>query len=167
MTVTFVGSLDIESCVPGMIAPLVAAQADVQAKLSAMIAFSLKLGLPALSISAQLELAAQITASLNAALEIGLTPPTIQAQLAIVLSVIALLKLELQIFLDLFALLANAGVNVYHYNGQVGSFGAGMTTELAAGFPGGAPTDLCDILVLGTQLSATWSAMSVIFKVAP
>lgn len=165
MTVTYIGSLTVEACVPGMIGPLIAAQADVQAKLTAMLDFSLKLGLPALSISAQLELAAQITASLNAALEIGITPPSISAQLDLVLSVIVLLKLELQIFLDLFALLANAGVNVYTYTGQVNLLGAEMTTALASGFPGGSPTDPCGALILGSSVGATLAAMGTIFGV--
>lgn len=165
MTVTYIGSQSIEACIPGVIGPLLAAQADVQLKLTAMVDFSLKLGLPALSIAAQLELAAQITASLNAALALGITPPSINAQLSIVLDVIALLKIELQIFLDLFALLANAGVHVYTYTGQVNAFGGEMSTALAGGFPGGAPTDLAGILVLGSSVGATLSAMGTIFGV--
>lgn len=161
MTTTLVGELSLGACLP--FPGLALAIADLQLKLQAMLAFSLKLGLPALSIAAQLELAAQITASLNAALEIGITPPSISAQLGIVLDVIALLKLQL----GLFDVLLAAGVFVYAYDGPTNAFGGELTTALAAGFPGHGATDHANILVLGTVASATWSAMQVVFKTAP
>lgn len=164
MTVAFVAEVDIAACIPGAVGALLAAQADLQAKLTAMIAFSAQLGLPALSLAAQLNLAAQITASLNAALQIGITPPNISVQLTAALAAVATLTAQLKVYLDLFALLAHAGVFIYTFDGATNTFGAQMTTALAAGFPGHGPTEHANILVLGTVTAATWTAMQAVFK---
>ena len=167
MSTAYVGELSIEACLPLPVGLLLTAMADLQAKLTAMLAFSVKLGLPALSISAQLELAAQITASLNAALQIGLTPPSISAQLDIVLAVIVQLQVELDLYLNIFSLLANAGVFVYAIDAATNAVGGELSTALASGFPGHAAGDHANVLVLGTVSGATWAAMSQIFKVTP
>ena len=158
MTTTFVGEMTIQAALP--FPALAAVLVDLQARLDAMIAFSFKLGLPALSITAQLQLAAQITASLNAALAIGITPPSISAQLDIVLAVIAQLRAELA----LFDVLATAGVFAYAVDSATNTVGAELTTALAAGFPGHGATDHANVLVLGTVDPAVWAAMSVVFK---
>lgn len=156
--------MSISTLLPAPVGVLLTAMADVQVKLSAMIAFSLQLGLPALSISAQLALAATITASLEAS--IGITPPSISAQLEITLAVIAQLRLLLQIYIDLFALLT-ASVRVYAYDGTVAGMGATLTTALAAGFPGGTGSaQHCNALIIATELDASWAAMSAVFRVA-
>lgn len=161
MTTTLVGELTLQAALP--FPGIAIALADLQLKLAAMLDFSVKIGLPALSITAQLQLAAQITASLQAALSIGITPPSISAQLTLVLDVIALLKLQLAFFDVLLA----TGVFVYVYEGPTNAFGGELGTALAAGFPGHGATDHANILVLGTVSAATWAAMSIVFKVSP
>lgn len=163
MTVTLVGDASIGESIPLPVGLVLTATVDLQAKLAAMIDFSLKLGLPGLSIGAQLELCAQIIVALNACLEIGITPPSISAQLDIVLAVIFQLQIELQVYLDFLDLL-DARIFIYTYDGAVNAMGGEFTTELAGGFPGGAPTDHANMLVLGTSIGATWTIMQQIFK---
>jgi hypothetical protein len=165
MTTTFVGDMSIEAVIPGPLALVLAAQAELDAKLAAMIAFSLKLGLPALSITAQLDIAASITASLQAALEIGIVPPQIDAQLEIVLAVIAQLNVQLEIFITLLGLMAAAGLYVYAVDSTASGVGGELTTTLAGGLPGGSgPGAHVNALVLVTELGATWTAMGEVFK---
>lgn len=165
MTVTLVGDASIGESIPLPVGLVLTATVDLQAKLAAMIDFSLKLGLPGLSIGAQLELCAQIIVALNACLEIGITPPSISAQLDIVLAVIFQLQLELQVYLDFLDLL-DARIFIYTYDGAVNAMGGEFTTALAGGFPGGAPTDHANMLVFGTSVGATWTIMQQIFKTA-
>lgn len=163
MTVALVGDASIGEAIPLPVGLVLTASADLQLKLAAMIDFSLQLGLPGLSIGAQLDLCLQIIAALNACLEIGITPPSISAQLDIVLAVIFQIQIELQIYLDFLDLL-DARVFIYTFDGAVNAMGGEFTTELAGGFPGGAPTDHSNMLVLGTSIGASWAIMQKIFK---
>lgn len=166
MTLTLVGDLTIGALIPLPVSLVITAELEVQAKLSAMIDFSLKLGLPGLSIAAQLDLCAELIVALNLCLEIGITPPTISAQLDIVLAVILQLQIELQIYIDFLDLLS-ARAFVYAYDGAVNQAGTELSSALVGGFPGGAPTDHANMLIFGTSIAADWAIIAQIFKTAP
>jgi hypothetical protein len=177
MTVTYVGSLSIGDLVPGAAAAAVAGAAginaalpDIQARIAALASFS-----PApVDFAAQLALAQQMVASITASISLGLPVPSIAAQIAIVAAQIAALEASvlainanLTIVTDFQDLLTAAGIHVYAFDGQVQDLGNELDTELSGGVPGGSPTDASNALVMVTTVSATWTAISQVFKVAP
>lgn len=164
MTTVLVGELTLGAALPAPVGLLAVAQADLQAKLDALVAFSVKLGLPGLSFAAQLQLLAQIEAALRASIAIGLTPPTAKAQLAAVLVAIATLRAQLALYINLFNLLDLGGLFVYATDANTNAIGAELTTALASGFPGHGPTVHANSLLLATVDSATWAGMQVVFK---
>lgn len=177
MTTTYVGGMSIGAALPGAAtvaasgeAGINAALPDIQARLAALAQFKPQ----PINLAAQLSLAKNTLAGVEAAIAFGITPPDISAQLAIVAAQIADLEAaivsinaDLQAVIDFIALLAEAGLHVYRYEGQVDDLGGELSTELSGGLPGGSPTDQCDALVLVTSTSATWDAMTQIFKTAP
>lgn len=177
MTVQYVGNLSIGGAVPGAAAAAVAGAAginaalpDILARIAALQAFA-----PLnVSFAAQLALAQQMVASVQAAITAGISAPSLAVQIAQVAALIAELlaaataiNAQLTIITDFQALLGTAGVHAYAYAGQVQNLGGEMSTELAAGVPGGAPTDASNALVLITTVPATWAAMANVFKVTP
>lgn len=177
MTVSYVGSLSIGAAIPGGLAAAVAGQTginlalpDIQARLAALASFT---PTPP-SLAADVQLAQSIVASLQAAISLGVTPPSIDAQLAIVAALVvdlgaavASINAQLAIVLGFINICATAGIHAYAYSGNADDLGAGMTTELAAGLPGGGPTDPINALVLATSLGGTWTAMQSVFKTTP
>jgi hypothetical protein len=177
MTATYIGELSIGAAVPG--AELAAAAGvggingalpDITARLGALAAFA---PLP-VNFATQLTLAQSIVASVESAIALGLPMPSIDAQIAAVSALVAELlvtvtavNVQLAAVLAFQSQLAAAGVFAFAYAGAVNALGADFTTALAAGLPGGAPTDACHALVLATTTPATWTVMSQVFKVSP
>jgi hypothetical protein len=178
VTTTYVGGLSVGVAMPGLTAGLAAgvtginsALPDIEARLAALLAFS-----PApISFAASISLCQATLTGLQASLALGLPVPDISAQIAIVLALIGeleaalgLISAQLTIITDLQAVLAEAGLHVWHYNGAASSLGTGMTTALASGVPsGGGGGATVDALILVTELSATWGAVSATMKVTP
>lgn len=177
MSLAYLGSLTLSAAVPAGEACAVAGAAginaalpDIAARLAALAAFSPS---PP-SFSADLALAGQIITSINAAIALGLTPPSLSAQLAIVAALVADLQAavlainaQLAIVVGFSSLLATGGVFGYAYTGAANGLGAALTTQLATGFPGGAPGDSSHALVLATTSGGTWTAMQSVFKTTP
>jgi len=163
MTVTHIGSLTLGETIPGPVAAISATVPDLQAQVSALVAFKPA----AINFAADLELAESIVASLKAGISAGITPPSIDAQIGIVASQLAALRLKLESVLSLTNLFGAAGVHAYAYAGAVNAFGGELGAELTGGLPGGAPTDNANALVLVTTTPATWDALSQVFKVTP
>jgi hypothetical protein len=162
---TYIGEETIEALIPGVVGPLLAAEADLQAKITALLSFSATVSL---DISAQIELAGQILASLQLALSLGIQAPSLDVQINIMAALLVAIRLQLQLILDLFALLANAGVHAYAYDGTAAGFGPTVTTALTAGLPGGGgPGEHINALILATSVGLTWSAMAQIFRTTP
>ena len=165
MTTTFIGELTIGDFVPGVFDALLAAEADLEARIAALANFAVTVDL---DLSGQLALALQIVASIEAAIALGLTAPSISAQIAAQVALTTALQLQLELILELFDLFEAAGVWGYHYTGRADTLGSDMTTELSAGLPGGGgPSETVNALILITNVSATWTAMQQIFKTAP
>ena len=164
MTVTYVGGMTLGDAMPGVVGPLVAALGDVQAKIAACASFAVSITPP--SITADIQANAQILANLQLALSVGIEPPSIEAQFAIMADAVMLLQAQLQVFQNLFDLL-RAELHVYAYSGQCDALGGEFTTELAAGVPGGAGTDLANALLLITTVSGMWAKIAQVFKTTP
>jgi hypothetical protein len=177
VSLAYLGGLTIGAALPGGASAAAAGELgingalpDIQARITALAAFSPSLG----NFTADLATAGQIIASINAALTGGITPPSLAAQLAAVAALVAELQAaaldvnaQLQIVLGFRALLATAGMHGYVYQGATNALGGALTDELATGFPGGGATAPAKVIVLGTTSDATWAAMSQVFKVAP
>jgi hypothetical protein len=177
MSLVYCGELTIGGAVPGANACAIAGYAginaalpDITEKLAALLAF-----VPTpVDFQLQLQLAQQMVASVQASITLGLPVPSIAAQIAIVTALIADLtasvvsiSAQLGIITDFQALLGAAGVHVYAYAGPANGLGGEVTTALATGLPGGAPTDATNALVLATTVPATWTAMAQVFQVVP
>lgn len=168
MTITSLGSLSLGVALPGALACQIAGELginlalpDIQARLSALLAFSPSLG----DFSVDLALTAQIAADINAAISIGLTPPSLSLQLAIIAALIvdltnAVLQINLQltIVLGFGALLLNAGIAGYAFAGAQNVLGSELATAL------GGSTAHANAVILVTQNAATWTAMQAVFK---
>lgn len=177
MSLDYLGSLTLATAVVGAEVGATAGAAgingalpDIAARLAALSSFAPVAG----DFAADLALANSIVASLTAAISGGMTPPSIAAQIAIIEALIASLtatvaavNANLTIVTDLLALLSTGGVFAYAYAGPANGLGAALTSELAGGFPGGAPTDATNALILATTAPATWTAMQALFKTTP
>jgi hypothetical protein len=161
--ITYLGSLSIGACMPQVTAGIAAAFADLQARVTALLAFN-----PApIDFHAQLAIAVQMQANLSLAISLGLPVPSISAQIAIVASLVAALEAQLAIILNLQNALGAAGVFAYAYQGRADAFGGELAITLATGFPGGLGADNTNALVLATTTPATWTALQLVFKTSP
>lgn len=160
MTLAYLGSVSIGATIPGVEAALAVGLTDLEARISALLAFS-----PAqIDFSAQLTVALQIVESIQASIALGLTPPSLAVQIALVAALLGALEAQLQIVLALKNLMATAGIDAYSYDGAVNGLGAALTSALAAGLPsGGTGATHCNALVLITSVAATWTAMGGVF----
>jgi hypothetical protein len=165
MTVTYLGSRTIGDTVPGVNGAILSAMGDVQARETALASFVPSITPP--SISADIQTNGEILVNLQAAATFGIEPPSVDAQVAIMADALLLLQGQLQVILDLLDVFGTAGVHAYAYDGQADAMGGELTAELAGGFPGGAPTDHANAIILATTIPATWVAMAAVFRVLP
>jgi hypothetical protein len=162
MSVEYLGEVTIGAMLPGVVAPLAAAMADLQGRINALLGFQTTVSL---DLRALIALSASVTASLTAAVTAA---PTIGLQIKVVADALLVLQLQLQIILALYGLLATSGLHAYVYDGTVADFGPEMTAALSAGLPGGSGgAQHCNALVLAATSAATWAAMGQVFKVTP
>lgn len=168
MSLVPLGSVSLGVAIPGGAACAIAGELginlalpDIQARLAAFASFSPSLG----DFTLDLAVAGQIIASINAALAVGLTPPSLGLQLAIIAQLIldlenAVLSInaQLTIVLGFISLLANAGVDLYAWDGANNDLGPALAAERGPG------TGHTNALVLVTSNGATWSAMQQVFK---
>lgn len=181
MTATYVGSLSIGASIPAAALTATAgagginaAFPDVADRLAALEAQIIALGtLPPLpSFADMLVRANALVTSITIAIATpGLPPPpsiassiaALTALVADLTTMTATLNAQLSVIVAFQALLANAGVEVIAFNGDVSLFASQVGAALTAHIPSGH----CDAIVLATVNSGTWSAMSTVFKVTP
>lgn len=163
-TLTYIGEESLTVCLPGAVAALAADLGALQAQLAALVNVKIDVQI---SFAAQITLCEQIIASLKAAIAAGLSPPTVAAQAQIQLNIIAALRASIKILVDFLGLLATGGVFAYAWDGPIPDMGAAITAALHAGFPDGSGITHANALILGTSLTATWTAMGGIFKLTP
>lgn len=139
---TYLGGKSIVSCLPGVFAALLQAQAsinlqlpDLNAKISGAIAATANISItpPSLDLSAALAAALQfpgisvdISAMASLAAELNLTLGQLNIALGLILQLIGL---------------GTAGVHLYMVEGDVGGMGAALQQEMGGGPPGQNPQD--------------------------
>lgn len=164
MTVTYVGGITLGAAIPGVNSALLQAVGDVEAKIAACVNFAPNLVPP--SLTADIAANATIFANLTASLGANITPPSLSVQLDIIASTLIVVRAQLQIILDLFNLFT-ANLHLYAYSGQTDALGGEFTTELSAGVPGGAGSDVANALLLITTVPADWAKIAQVFKTTP
>lgn len=165
------GQISLSDVVPllaEMAALLSTAQGIAVAQLNAQLAgianvlAAINVAPPALG--ATIEAALATVASLQAALAIS--GPTVTLQADALLALTAELEAQLAILTTSLPI-PNAMVSAYVYDGNSGSIGAELQSELIASMPGASPSDRTRALILATTSSAAWEAVASVFKVTP
>ena len=135
MAAEYKGSVTVGGLMPGALSAALAGQAGIQANLPSLQAelsglLSLQITPP--SLQADIDVALGIVTSLQANLALGLEAPSasiaVAAQIGILTGLIASIEAQLTIVVEFIGILAQAGVHVYRYSGDVSS----MATELGA-----------------------------------
>ena len=160
---TPLGELALLDVMPGVVAPLLAAEADLQERITALLGFSATVGL---DMSGLITLSAGILSSLETALALGLEAPSLTAQINIVVALTATLQAQLALINNLMSLLA-ASVSAYAYDGTAGGFGAAIDGEFAGGISGGGAAQHVNALIIATQYPAVWAVIAQIFRTTP
>lgn len=160
---TPIGDLTLTEVMPGVIGPLVAAEADLQARITSLLSFSATVGL---DMSGLITLSAGILANLQAGLSLGLQAPSLSVQINAVVALTAAIQAQLQLIQDLFDLLG-ASVSAWAYDGTAGGFGAAIDGEFAGGISGGGAGQHVNALILATQYPAVWTTLGQIFRTTP
>jgi hypothetical protein len=159
-TLTSLGELSLLDLMPGVVAPLIAAQADLQARITALLGFSATVGL---DMSQLVTLSANILANLQAGLALGLQAPSLTVQINLVVALTATLQAQLQLILNLMNLLA-ASVSAWVYDGNANGFGSLIDAAFTTGF---GPTQHVNALVFATQYPEVWAAVAQVFRTTP
>lgn len=172
MTIADLGGLSVGGAAPGAATAVVAGEAgingalpDIQARLTALLAFS-----PApINFAASIAIANSVIASINAAITAGIVPPDFSAQIAIATAQIATLtaavaavNAQLAILVALEAPLAVGGLHGYAFDGDASVAGAEIGGAITGDFAGHV-----NALVLVTSSPSTWTALGQILKVTP
>ena len=157
MSLVYLGSLSTGVIAPSLGISLAAAIPRIQAELALQTALVAQLNLVPPSIAGSLSLAQSIVASINAAIALGVQVPSASLQISAAAALIAALNVELA---ALGFNLTAAGIHAYAYDGPAD----GLGPALPANFPGGAPTDHCNALMLTTSVPASWVALGGILK---
>ena len=157
---TYVGELSIAGLCPVVVGAVAAPLAQIQAKLTGLLALSAKLTVTPPTVSAALQQTIQLAATLT--LAVAVSPPAI-ALVTAVSAQIALLEANLQILLQLQALLG-AELFVYTYAGDGAGFGPAVSARVGSGWPDGTPaTAPANALVLATVSPAAWATAKTFF----
>lgn len=157
MALVYLGSLTTGAINPGLALSLASAVPRIEAELALQAAVIAQLNVTPPSIAASLSLATDTVASINTAISLGVEVPSLSVQVNAALSLIALLNVELgALGFDMSA----AGIHAYTFDGEADAFGPAIPSA----FPGGAPDDAVNALVLVTSVPASWVALSGILK---
>lgn len=156
---TIFGDVTVGGCVPSVAAPIVAALAELQAKLAGALALQAKLGLHPPSLQANLNACGALLTALQAAIAIGM--PGVDFQLAAVATLIAQLQAKIAALIGLpFGV---AGVLAAEYVGDTAAFGSTVTSAMGHGILGGSQYDQMFALVFAARAAASINAMKGVF----
>jgi hypothetical protein len=157
VSLTYVGQVSVGAAVPGAGIAISAAVPDLEARITALLAFN-----PGeISLAAQLQLALNLVAMLQEAITLGIVPPSIAAQIAIIADLLGVLQAKLALIQGIVGLFGRAGAHAYAYTGGAAAFGTAMQTELTGGFPGGGPADSTAAIVIAANLATNPELMEV------
>ncbi len=167
--ITRIGEISLSDVIPllaEMAALLSTAQGLAVAQLQGQLA-GLANVLGAITVAPP-QLGATITAALATvlALQAAISGPTVTLQASALLALKA--ELELQLALLTVSLpIPNASVSAYLYDGNSGSIGVELQSEINASLPGAGPGDRTRAIILATTTNAAWEALSQVFRVTP
>lgn len=89
------------------------------------------------------------------------------AKIAAMLAQLSFLNFQIDLALQLGPALAVAGIDLYRYDGDAGSFGSTVQAALGAGLQGGGGAGLeIHAIVLAARTQAAWSGLQVALRVA-
>lgn len=157
MSATYLGGMTVGGACAGAEAGIALAATDLQAKISALLAFNPQ----PVSLTAQLELAQAALASINAAIAIGLPMPDISAQIAIVLAQLGILQSQLAALAALQAAFAVGGLHVYAAHSDAINLAADFGTLIPAD---GHLVGATDALLIATNRPEAWVALGAILS---
>lgn len=160
MALTYLGSVTVGDMLPSLDAAIGISLPELEIKLSAMLAAAIELNLHPPTIAASLSLALQLVAEIQASISIGIELPSLSLQLSFIASFVAALNLQIGILLAFQASMGTAGVHAYAWDGEAASLGPAVPTS----FPGGAPTDHTNALLMVTAVPAAWAAIAALMK---
>jgi hypothetical protein len=171
MTIQALGTVTIGEALPGVSTGFAAAAAGIQTalpELAARLASLTSFQPTPLDFGAQLALANQIVGGIQLAMAAGVQLPdvsVIAAQIAALVAQItaqlALVQANLSLVLDLQAALGGGSVGLYAFDGQLGSLGGELTSQV------GSSSAHAQALVMLTTEPATWAALAKLAKVSP
>jgi hypothetical protein len=161
------GQISLSDVVPllaDMAALLSTAQGIAVAQLTAQLAGIANV-LGAITVAPP-ALGATISAALAtvASLQAAISGPTVTLQATALLALKAELEAQLAILTTSLPI-PNATISAYVYDGNSGSIGAELQSEIIASMPGSSPSDRTRALILATTSSAAWEALAGVFKV--
>lgn len=171
MTISFLGSLTMAQVAPFAVfaqasinASAAAALPAVQAQVTGLLAAQASISASPPSITAALSVAQQLVVGIEAAIAVGV--PSVDFQASVIASALAQLQTQLA---GLQAAIAFSfpnpgGIFAYSYAGSVGALGTDISGATIGGFPGGAPGDACNALLIATEIPATWAAIQTMLK---
>lgn len=171
MGLSYSGELSLGALCPLAVTGAVTAAAELTTRLTlfASLQASLVLSPPTLAVNlvAAAELIVSLTASLTAVPPVP-PFPSITLQLAGSVTAIAALEAQILILSPLMALLDEAGVFVYGFDGRTSILGPSVTSALATGLPGSiGPRANANALLLATVAPSTWDSMKTFFAGVP
>lgn len=135
---------------------------ELQARVTGLLKMqaTLEVGIGPPTLVATVKATAQVLLNLQAAIGGPVVTLQIAAIAAILLGLNASIAgLEAMISLDL-----GGSVFAYSFDGSASDLGPQVTAATSGGFPGGAPTDHANALILATTTPATWALIQAIFK---
>jgi len=169
MTLRYLGELSLGQAMP--LAALVNAAlvgavgvgiGQLRAKLEGLARMQVALTVGPPTIAATIEGAIKTVARLEA----SIGGPVITLQVAAIVALIGELTAQIGVLNAQLALQFPLGGNVhlYSFDGRASELGPQLTSATAGGFPGGAPTDHANALVIATVEPATWLSMQAVFS---
>lgn len=164
MTVAYLGSLTLGAAVPSLPLAIGASLPTVQGQIAGLLAAQLQLNASPPSLAGFIADLNALLANLTNMLALGIPIPTLSVQLAAVAAALVSLQAQASLLLGYQSALGAAGVFAYAYTGQASALGAGFSTELASGFPGGSSADATNALLLATTTPAAWAAIQSIMR---
>ena len=150
--ITYLGSYTVGGLFPSLMGFV----AFARAKLAGTLAGNLRLAASASLVLPQVR--AAIAARLAA--QMAATPPSVKVSTVANASVIASLQAQLAAYARLQPMLAQAGLDVYLYDGPADRFGSEVAGAIGGGLPGAtSPSMHINSLVIATRYPAAFAAL--------
>jgi hypothetical protein len=156
MTTTVIGSFSIGQILPTTLTAFGSVEADLNAQLAVDggLAVSLTATLPD----------ADIAAEASAAFAASFTEPDLSASISANFDAIADIQFQLSLLAGIALALGTAGVVLVASDTTLNAMGSELTSAVASGIPGAAPTDNVKAISLIATTPAAWAALATLVK---